>query len=244
MSKRAGIVVIGNEVLSGKVTDINSTWLTSELRALGIATGRVAIIPDELDVIADHVKTFSELFDIVFTSGGVGPTHDDITMEGVAKGFGRPVERNEELADVIRSFFEQGYNESYLRMADVPAGTRLVWTEGSPFPNTVVENVWILPGDPTVLRKKFNAVKETLRVEPFHVRRLYTTIDEGDLAEMMYRIDEAWPQVQLGSYPVYDHTDYKVQLVMDSKDEAAVDAVLDALRAEIPEASIWKIERA
>lgn len=240
MYKRAGIVVIGNEVLSGRVTDINSTWLMSELRELGVEVGRVVIIPDDVDVIAEHVLAFSEMFDVVFTSGGVGPTHDDVTFDGVARAFGRDMERSEELAAVIRGFFEDGFNESYLRMADLPVGTELVWTEGMKFPNTVVGNVWVFPGDPAVLRRKFHAVKETLRTDPFHVRRLFTTIDEGDLADMMHEVDAAHPDVQLGSYPVYDDPDYKVQIVVESKNAAAVEAALGDLRAGIPPESVWK----
>ena len=87
-TKKAGILIIGNEILSGKVHDCNSYYLASELRALGVSVERIMVIPDEVDIIGSEVAAFSEKYDYVFTSGGVGPTHDDITMEGIAKGFG------------------------------------------------------------------------------------------------------------------------------------------------------------
>ncbi len=100
MSKTAGIIVIGNEILSGKTRDENSPYLVRELRALGVDVKKVSVVPDELQLISDEVRTLSKAYDYVFTTGGVGPTHDDLTMEGIAQAFGRSVQRNSELESV------------------------------------------------------------------------------------------------------------------------------------------------
>jgi len=105
MSKTAGIIIIGNEVLSGKTQDTNSHFLCQELRALGVEVQRVAVIPDEIELIGKEAASFSRQFDFVFTTGGVGPTHDDVTMAGIARGFGVRVVRHPELERRLREFF-------------------------------------------------------------------------------------------------------------------------------------------
>src|SRR5215510_2599015 len=102
----AGIIVIGNEILSGKVTDTNAPFLTRELRALGVDLKRILTIPDDLDEIAAAVREFRPRFDVVFTSGGVGPTHDDVTMEGIARGLGRPLIRHQVIEGRLREFYK------------------------------------------------------------------------------------------------------------------------------------------
>src|SRR5436309_1070356 len=113
----AAIIVIGNEILSGKVVDTNAAFLTKELRDLGVSLRRILVVPDELEDIAEAIRTYRTMFDIIFTSGGVGPTHDDITMEGVARGLGRPVIRNAFLEEKIREYSGDRINDTRLKMA-------------------------------------------------------------------------------------------------------------------------------
>src|SRR5438094_5093657 len=141
VSKKAGIIVIGNEILSGKTKDENSLYLARELRDLGVDVRKISVIPDELNLISDEVKQFSNAFDYVFTTGGVGPTHDDLTMDGVAAAFGQRVRRNVELESTLRNYYSDELIEGNLRMADVPEGTRLVGGKGMWFPVVAVENV-------------------------------------------------------------------------------------------------------
>ena len=123
----AGILVIGNEILSGKVVDTNSPYLCERLRELGVDVERIVTIPDVIETIASEVKAMSETYDYVFTSGGIGPTHDDLTIEGVAAAFGRPVEIDEsELEEMLRSAIGEDLNEGQLKMAKVPAGATLL----------------------------------------------------------------------------------------------------------------------
>ena len=154
MDRTAGIIVIGNEILSGKVVDTNSPFLTRELRALGVTVRRILTIPDELDEIAVAVAQFHRDYDLVFTSGGVGPTHDDVTMEGVARGLERNVVRHPVIADKIREYFRDKVNEARLKMSEVPEGAELIYGGTLAFPTIKIDNVYILPGIPEILIAK------------------------------------------------------------------------------------------
>src|SRR5262249_18099414 len=173
MSKTAGIIVIGNEILSGKTRDENSPYLVRELRDLGVDVRKISIIPDELAFISDEVRIFSNSYDHVFTTGGVGPTHDDLTMEAIAGSFGRRIHRHPDLEASIRHFYSLELIDGNLRMADIPEGARLVGGKGMWFPVVAVENVYIFPGVPEILRKKFERIKETFREAPFYLLEVY-----------------------------------------------------------------------
>src|SRR5262245_55273324 len=152
MAKTAGIIIIGNEILSGKTRDDNSLYFVRELRELGVDVRKIAVVPDELELISAEVRIFSDAFDYVFTSGGVGPTHDDLTMEGIAGAFRQGIRRNPELETTLRSYYSEDLLEGNLRMADVPEGARLVGGKGMWFPVVAVENVFIFPGVPEILQ--------------------------------------------------------------------------------------------
>ncbi|HGY92675.1 MAG TPA: competence/damage-inducible protein A [Planctomycetes bacterium] len=239
---RYGIVVIGNEVLSGKVEDINSTFLMKELHALGGRVERVAIIPDVANDIAETVKAFSRRFDVVLTSGGVGPTHDDLTFPSVARAFDRPMVFNPRMAEAIKDFFGEERAQVYLAMATLPEGIELIFTDGLLFPVTKLENVFIFPGDPTVLRKKFRAIRDRFAEAPFHLARVFTTLEEGDLAPLLRSLQEEIPHLEVGSYPVYDNPDYKVQVTLESKDAHAVAEGRRRLLAAIPPETVVSVE--
>src|SRR5215470_14642725 len=120
MARTAGILLIGNEILSGKITDANAAYLCRELRLLGVDVRRITVVPDEVDLIAAEVSVFRRDYDVVFTSGGVGPTHDDVTMEGVARALGVPVLRHPVLAGLLERHLGNRLTEAHLKMADVP----------------------------------------------------------------------------------------------------------------------------
>jgi len=122
-TRTAGIIIIGDEILSGKVHDSNSFYLASELRQLGVSLKRIIVIPDEPEIIGREAAVFSEQYDFVFTSGGVGPTHDDVTMEGIAKGFSAKLIRNHQLEDYFRSKYRERLNDALMKMAEVPEGS-------------------------------------------------------------------------------------------------------------------------
>src|SRR5881409_2569553 len=161
--RTAGIIVIGNEILSGKVVDTNSPYLTRELRKLGVTVRRILTIPDELDEIAAAVATFHRTYDVVFTSGGVGPTHDDVTIEGVARGLGVRVVRDPGLQTRLEEAFSGKPNDARLRMADVPEGAELLAPDPLIVPVVAIRNVFVFPGVPEIFRRKFDAIKERFR---------------------------------------------------------------------------------
>ncbi|HEY2749058.1 MAG TPA: competence/damage-inducible protein A [Polyangia bacterium] len=226
----AGIILIGDEILSGKVRDENAHFLVGELRALGVGLRKIATIPDVLDEIAATVSEFAARFDHVFTSGGVGPTHDDLTMEGVARAFGATVMRHPELEGLLRAYWGERLQERNLRMADVPQGAHFVHGEPSAgWPVIAMRNVYILPGVPDLFRKKFTSIRERFRDQPFVLKQLFTTSEEGHIAHELDRIVAAYATVQVGSYPTFTQPEYKVQVTIEGKDAAAVQKACDDL---------------
>jgi molybdenum cofactor synthesis domain-containing protein len=233
MSKTAGIIVIGNEILSGKTRDENSPYLTYELRSLGVDVRKISVIPDELELISGEVREFSNSFDYVFTTGGVGPTHDDLTMNGVAGAFGRRIVRNPDLEASLRHFYSPELIDGNLRMADIPEGSRLVGVQGLWFPVVSVENVFIFPGVPEILQRKFQRIKETFREPPFHLREIFLKADEGQIAAALHRLLADFPDLLLGSYPYFDNPVYSIKLTLESKDAIYVESAYTQLLASL-----------
>jgi molybdenum cofactor synthesis domain-containing protein len=240
--RTAGIVIIGNEILSGKVTDTNSPFLARELRKLGVTVLRMTTIPDDVDVIGATVKLFSDAFEVVFTSGGVGPTHDDVTMEGIARGFGRKVIRHPELDKKLREYLGKNANEARMRMADVPDGAELIVDARLGFPTIKCENVYILPGIPEILEQKFAALAERFTASPYHLRVVFTRDGEGAIAEHLNATLAKFPDLLLGSYPKLGDPEYSVKLTLESKDQAYVEAALAHLLALLPRETVVRVE--
>jgi molybdenum cofactor synthesis domain-containing protein len=244
MGDRAAILLIGNEILSGKVTDENASYLTRELRALGVTVGRIEVIPDDAADIATTVRLLSSRFDLLFTSGGVGPTHDDVTLAAVAAAFDMPVARHPELERLLRAGFGERLHERDLRMADVPAGARLEYGPtglGGVWPVVVVRNVWILPGVPSIFRRKFESVRELFRAAPIFARALYSIDGEGAIAGALDEVVSAFPSVEVGSYPHVDAADYRVKITFDGRDRGAVDDAVALLQRRLG-AAVLKTE--
>src|SRR5437899_11466007 len=173
MPKTAGIILVGNEILSGKIEDANAIYLCRELRRLGMDVRKIAIIPDDVDVIAAEVAAAHRAWDVVFTSGGVGPTHDDVTIEGVARALGVAVVRHPQLAGLLRQYYGERLNEAHLKMAEVPEGAELVGAESLRFPTIVMRNVYILPGVPEIFRRKFEAIRARFRRATIDLRNVF-----------------------------------------------------------------------
>ena len=241
--KTAAIVVIGNEILSGKTDDTNARFLIAELRQLGVALRRIVVIPDVLDEIQRTVREASETHDYVFTSGGVGPTHDDLTMEGIARAFGTRVIRHPELEAMLRAYYGERLNERNLRMAEVPEGAHFVRAEDiRHWPVIAYKNVYILPGVPEIFRRKFVAIRETFRGEPFFLRVVYVSEEEGGIAAYLDRVAADYPRVDIGSYPKLDPTGYKVKVTLEGKHREDVEQATAALLALLPAPIVVKTE--
>ncbi|HTY77797.1 MAG TPA: competence/damage-inducible protein A [Candidatus Bathyarchaeia archaeon] len=243
MARTAGIILIGNELLSGKVADANAVYLCRELRALGVDVRRIVVIPDEVDRIAAEVAEFSQSFDVVFTSGGVGPTHDDVTIEGVARAFGVPVVRDPGMVAALEGFYGGQLNPPRLRMAEIPQGAEPMTGDGLVFPAVVMRNVHVLPGVPELFRRKFETLKERFRDVPFHLASVFVSVGEGLLAEHLNAVLERHPDLLLGSYPEFSNPEYKVKVTLESKDRAYMERALSDLLGRLPPASLVRVQR-
>jgi FAD synthetase len=242
MSKTAGIVIVGNEVLSGKTQDINSHFLCAELRQLGVDVQKISTIPDEIDLIGQEVAAFSKRFDWVFTSGGVGPTHDDVTIDGIAHGFGLKVVRHPDIERRMRQRLGTEVNEARLRMANVPEGAELLATEALFAPVVKIHNVYIFPGIPKILQERFHVIKERFRDAPYFLKVVYVKQGEGVIAGFMNDLLLKYPELLLGSYPVLDLPDYKVKVTLESKDSEYLDQALQSFLSALPDGAVHRIQ--
>jgi len=238
----AAIIVIGNEILSGKVADTNATFLTQELRRLGVTLKRILVIPDELDAIAEAVRAYQPAVDVVFTSGGVGPTHDDVTIAGIALGLGRRVVRHPFLEEKIREFSGDTVNAARLKMAEVPEGAELIFGGQLNFPTLRAENIYILPGIPELFRDKFSAIKERFAVDPYFLRVIYLCAFESSIAGYLNDTLAVFPDLQLGSYPKLDDPEYQVRVTLESKDQNYLNRAFADLMARLPAECIVRTE--
>ena len=229
----AGVVVIGDEILSGKFADENAAFLIRELRDLGVDLRRISIIPDDLDDIAATVPEFAGRFDLVFTSGGVGPTHDDLTISGIARGFGTGITRHPELEKRVRAYWGEKLAEANLRLADVPEGAELVFGADTTWPVVAYRNVYILPGVPALFKRKFVDIRDRFRAVPVVTVRVYCLGDEGELAPHLDAIVAAHPSVKIGSYPRFSEKDFRVMLTVEGRDGGEVSAAAGALAARL-----------
>ena len=222
----AGMVVIGNEILSGKITDTNSPFLCRELNFLGIQLERLFTIPDDFDLIGQVVREFSEAFTWVFTSGGIGPTHDDLTIPAIAAGFGVPVMRHPVLERTIREHYGERLTDDHLLMAQVPEGAELIDIEGLYYPQIQFRNVFIFPGVPQLFEYKFNAIKGRFRSHPIVLREIFMKADEGIIAASLRETAERFADVLIGSYPNFFKRDYSVKVTLEGRESASVEAAL------------------
>ena len=228
----AGVIIIGDEVLSGKVREQNIAFFTKRFRQLGVSLCRIAIITDELTDIADTVAEFARRFDIVCTSGGIGPTHDDRTLLGVAQASGRPLEANSKLLDLIERHLSQrgrAMSEGYRRMAQAPVGCELVGD--TQWPTVKVDNVFIFPGVPRLLVKKF----ATLEARYFRGAALWSGEVEARAmeSEVVVALDGVvarHPSVSIGSYPqMHDDGSWTLRITAEGLNREDVALALEHL---------------
>lgn len=229
----AAILVIGNEILSGRTQDANVAYLGRELAALGITLSEVRIVRDDPAAIIAALDALRPGHTYVFTSGGIGPTHDDITTAAVARAFGVPVVRDEEaVRRLLTRIPPSDLNAARLKMAEIPAGATLVDNPISQAPGFRMDNVFVLAGVPAILRAMFEAIRPTLESGPPTLSRDLTLAGrEGDLAEGLAAIQHRHPQVEIGSYPVFAEGGSSVGIVARGQDGAQLDRVMAETRA-------------
>jgi len=236
--KTAGIVIIGDEILKGQTQDTNTYFLAQNLRKLGVSLERVSVIADDLDIIAAEVKNFSNNFDFVLTSGGIGPTHDDLTFEGVARAFDLEVEHNVRLVDLCKAWFKtEDMNQPCFKMALLPSQAKLNFGTDKAtgklmlYPIVSVENVFIFPGIPELLQRAFNNLGETLfkTDTKFLSSVVYFSIDELSLTTRLNQLVKSHPGVTFGSYPSWSNQYYKTKITLEA---VSVD-IIEAAKTEM-----------
>jgi molybdenum cofactor synthesis domain-containing protein len=236
----ATLIVVGNEVLSAKVRDENGPFAAERFRELGVRLAAILTLPDDVAVIAQAVQRERAAVDWLVTSGGVGPTHDDVTLAAVARALGRPVVRHAGLVEYIRSSHRRWWGaeapEAALRMADVPEGTRLLGDESHPI--LAAENVVMLPGVPRFFRSQLERFTRELAAPPFHLAEVFVSLGEDQLAPLLDRIAAEHAAVEIGSYPRFDDADHRVKVTLESKDRGRVEAALAELLGALPRGAV------
>lgn len=239
--KRAGIIVIGDEILKGQTQDTNTHFLTQRLYQRGIKVDRVSVIPDDIQTIASEVRAFADKYDIVLTSGGIGPTHDDVTFEAVAQAFHCPVEHNETLVSMCKAWFKKdNLDDPCFKLALIPSSAKLnfgidkVTNKPMLYPLVSVENVFIFPGQqnmlfikqfihknskylgiPELLKRAFVNLEEELfqSHSKFVSQACYFSADEISLTGRLNQLVLDHPQVTFGSYPSWSNQYYKTKVL-------------------------------
>lgn len=234
----AAVIIIGAEVLSGKVVDQNGPYFTRALRDRGALLKEIRIVDDTVDAVATAVRTLAADVDFVITTGGLGPTHDDITMHAVATGFDLAVVRHPDLERELRDRFGDRLKAAHLKMAEVPQGAAAHFDAKTWICAVQIKNVIILPGVPSLARLSFERVAEQLRGAPFHSRSLLLRAYESEFAARLERVQQDFPEVSIGSYPRFDSATYCVKVTLDSGDVVQVEQALSALRSSLDDSWI------
>ncbi|NMO20601.1 competence/damage-inducible protein A [Pyxidicoccus fallax] len=240
----AAAVIIGNEVLTAKVQDLNGPHLIKRLREVGIPLHSVEIVLDDVDAIVSAVARARQKARYVFTSGGIGPTHDDVTVRAVALAMGRPVVRLPEMVELITARAPEGkVSPEGMRLADAPEGAVLLPQAGSWFPVLMVDDVYLLPGVPQLFRMQLETVLARLSGKPVVLRCLYLRLGESEIAAVLDRVALDMPHVAIGSYPEFDPgKDYRVKITVEFAEAGPVDEALERIVRGLPEGAVVRRE--
>jgi molybdenum cofactor synthesis domain-containing protein len=263
---RAAILLIGNELLSGKIRDENGWYLSQVCRRRGIALREIAVVPDELDAIGDALLRLLGAVPLVFTSGGVGPTHDDLTMEAIARATGRAIVRDPQMEAILRHHYAERIHDGALRMADIPEGTKLRALPGWPVmrldlpagesfgerfgdrpPLPHDARIYILPGIPALLRAKIDTLEglddELPDIRDWALVALHTRLEESRLAAPLDAVVAEFVDVEIGSYPRWDadhegRLRVRVKVTFEAASETRAQQARDALANSLDPADL------
>jgi len=228
----AALVIIGNEVLSGRTRDANLQYLGDELNKLGIRTMEARVIPDIEGEIIEAVNLLRAKFDYVFTTGGIGPTHDDITSAAIARAFGIGHHRDPEAEAILRTHYKaEDITEARLKMAEVPVGAELLDNPVSKAPGFRVENVYVLPGVPRIMQAIFEGFRHSLAGgQPMLSVSISSDVQEGQVGRELGELQACYPNAEIGSYPYVKGGKTGTSLVARSTDQVELDEIADKIR--------------
>ena len=228
-------IIIGNEILSGRTRDANLTFIGMRCDELGIELKEARVIQDDEQTIIDVINECRTKSDYIFTTGGIGPTHDDITAASVAKALGVELERNHDAVAAMDRYYPPGkLNEARLRMADMPVGAMLIDNPVSGAPGFQIENVFVLPGVPSIMQSMFDGLTDRLIGGlPILTESVKTNITEGSLAAELAKIQDIFPEVSIGSYPFFKAGMLGVNLVLRSTDANEIKLATEKIKGLI-----------
>ncbi len=217
----AGIIIIGNEVLSGRTKDINTSTLAKWLNSLGIQVKEVRIIPDDETIIIETVNNLRKIFNYIFTTGGIGPTHDDITAESVSKAFNLDYGFHKEAYSILEKYYKPGeFNDGRQKMAKMPTTANLILNPTSGAPGFYVDNVFCLPGVPSILQSMIGGLNNILiGGDPILNLTISLRTVESEIAKSITEIQNKSKDVEIGSYPFFRAGKLGVSIVLRSSDK-------------------------
>jgi len=242
----AAIVVIGDEILSGRTQDKNMAWLAGRLNDIGIHLREVRVVSDIEKEIVDAVNSLRIRFDYIFTTGGIGPTHDDITADSIAAAFGVGIDYHPDAMAILTRHYETSgveFNTARRRMARIPNGAILIDNPISKAPGFQIENVHVMAGVPIIMQAMFDEIAPTLHGGPKMLSRtIGAGLPEGQVADKLGALQNAYPDVSMGSYPYFRQGEVGTNLVLRSTDKTNLDAAFDDLTAYLKEIGVTTAE--
>jgi len=222
----AAILIIGNEILSGRTQDTNTSTIALWLNSIGVKVQEVRVIPDIEKTIIETVNILRKLNDYVFTTGGIGPTHDDITAESISKLFELDYEVHEEAFKILETYYKPGeFNEGRQKMVWMPKGAKLILNPTSGAPGFSVENVFCLPGVPSILKSMLGGLKnEIAGGKPILSHTISLRTVESEIAKSLTNVQDSNKDVEIGSYPFFQAGKLGVSIVIRSEDQSKIDS--------------------
>ena len=241
---KAGIIIIGNEVLSGRTKDENTSTLATWLNSLGIAVVEVKVIPDIEQTIIDTINEYRKKFNYVFTTGGIGPTHDDITAESVSKTFQIEYGFHKEAFSILEQYYKPGqFNDGRQKMAKMPVTANLIYNPTSGAPGFNVENVFCLPGVPSILKSMLGGIENSLvGGDPILSDTINLRTVESEIAKSLTEVQNKYQDVEIGSYPFFRAGKLGVSIVLRSIDKNKIDKCKLEINTFIKEKNIEIVE--
>jgi len=236
----AGIIIIGNEVLSGRTKDVNTSTIAIWLNSLGITVKEVRVIPDDKEKIIDTVNLLRKNFNYVFTTGGIGPTHDDITAESISEAFNLKYDFHKEAFSILENYYKPGeFSEGRQKMAKMPTSAKLIMNPSSGAPGFYVENVFCLPGVPSILKSMLGGLNNILvGGDPVISKTLNLRTVESEIAKSLSNVQNQNREVEIGSYPFFRAGKLGVSIVLRSTDQNKIDQCNDQILQFIKEKNI------
>ena len=241
----AAILIIGNEILSGRTQDTNTGTLANWLNSLGVKVSEVRVVPDEEKIIVDTLNFLKKTYNYVFTTGGIGPTHDDITAQSVSKAFGKKYEINKEAFEILESYYKPGeFNKGRQKMVWMPADAELIKNPTSGAPGFSVDNVFCLPGVPSILKSMLGGLKnKVVGGKPILSHTISLRTVESEIAHSLSKVQEQNKDVEIGSYPFFHAGKLGVSIVIRSEDQSKIDYCNSQILEFVNEKKIEVVER-